>query len=167
LQQLAVNFRRIIAGYAQSALFVVHDGQAVAVCSSEPSASGSCASSLLVGSLPGPASAQLLIRAGSAGAFAQVAGELLSLAGQSVVRRPMVDLHLYPADGTKDIDTAAVEQADASAVNQAVGALLDHGWLPEEAAQELDRLGEEIAVPAGVAARLFLRGLVKPSRLSP
>jgi hypothetical protein len=162
LQQLAVNFRRKITGYAQAALFVVHDGHAVAVRSAEPSAAGSCASSLLVGSLPGPASAQLLIRAGCAGAFAQVSGELKALAGQSAVRQPLTDLHLFPPDGTGDVDLAPSEGVDASAVNQAIGALLDHGWLPEEAAEELHRLGEEISVPTGVAARLFLRGLVNP-----
>jgi hypothetical protein len=163
LQQLAVSFRRKISGYAEAAFFVVHDGHAVAVRSTESPAAGSCGSSLLVGSLPGPASAQLLIRAGSTGAFVQLAGELLALAGHSAARRPLVDLHLYPPDSTGDTDDTdanALEQADVSAVNQAVGALLDHGWLPQEAAEELARLGEEIAVPAGVAARLFLRGLI-------
>jgi hypothetical protein len=160
LQQLAVNFRRKISGYAESALLVVHDGHAVAVRSAESPAAGPCSSSLLVGSLPAPASAQLLIRASTAGALAPLARELLALAGQSAARRPLVDLHLYPPDGTADSDVIALECAAASAVNQAVGALLDRGWLPEEAVEELDRLGEEIAVPAGVAARLFLRGLV-------
>ena len=142
---------------------MVHDGRAVAVRSTESPAAGVCGSSLLVGSLPGPASVQLLIRAGSAGAFGQLAGELLALAGSSAVRRPLVDLHLYPPDGTgdtNDIDAIALERADVSAVNRAVGALLDHGWLPQEATEELERLGEEISVPAGVAARLFLRGLI-------
>jgi hypothetical protein len=154
LQQLAVSFRRKITGYAQAALFVR---------SAEPSAGGSCASSLLVGSLPGPASVQLLIRAGCAGAFAQVAGELMTLAGQSAVRRPLTDLHLFPPEDAGVVGLAASEGVDASAVNQAIGALLDHGWLPDAAAEELDRLGEEIAVPTGVAARLFLRGLVNPT----
>jgi hypothetical protein len=167
LRRLAVKIQRIVPGYADAALIVVRDGLAFVVRSSQGSRSGPYRSSLLVGSLQELASAQLLMRATSADAFARLADDFLALPGATTVRMPLVDLHLEGVSADGGVDLVTVELADLSALNQALGALLDRGWLPQEAANELDRLGVELAVPSPVAARLFLRGLVNRDRAGP
>jgi hypothetical protein len=167
LRQLAVKIQRIIPGYADAALIVVRDGLALAVRASRDSVTGPYRSSLLVGSLHEPASAQLLVRATSADAFVGLAHDFLALSAATTVRTPLVDLHLDGGSAQTGVALVTVELADMSAVNQAVGALLDRGCLPQEATDELDRIGVELAVPSPVAARLFLRGLVNRDAAQP
>jgi hypothetical protein len=160
LQVLAVNMQGIIPGYADAALIVVRDGLALAVRISHDGVTGPYRSSLLVGSLPAPASAQLLIRAIGADAFAGLAAELLALGSAAAVRSLLVDLHLDGVSAPESVNLTAGQLVGQSTMNQAVGALLDRGWLPEEAEGELDRIGVQLAVTSAVAAQLFLRTLV-------
>ncbi len=121
----------------------------------------SCRSSLLVGIPREPAGVQLLLRATQAQAFRVLAEELSGLAAGTGLQSPLVDLHLEtPAAVHTRLGPAHLSAADRSAMDQAVGALLDQGRLPAEALDELDRLGSELAVRSAVAARLLLRGLV-------
>jgi hypothetical protein len=160
LQPLAVNFQRIIPGYAHAALIVVQDGPALAL-GTRRTGSRPYRSSLLVGSVHEIASAQLLVRATSAGAFATLADDFRALTGQTSVRAPLVDLHLDDISAGEGVDVVTADLADLSALNQAVGALLDRGWLPLEAADELHRIGSQLGVATAVAARLFMRGMVR------
>ncbi len=108
------------------------------------------ASSLLITSAGRPRVC-LLLRGVAKDAFAGLAADLDAGPDTSP---PLLDRHRQaPA---APADAALSPFTDLAFRNQAVGALLDHGWLPDEAAAELNRLAGALAVPPQVAARLVL-----------
>lgn len=107
--------------------------------------------------------AVLLMQAGSSGAFVLLL-EDLQAQGEPHGLPALLDQHLVlltDPDGSR----LAAELADLTAIEQAVGALLDQGWLPAQAHRELqDRAGAaRLLVPA--LARQLLIAL--PDSLTP
>ncbi len=101
---------------------------------------------------PGPL---LVLCSGAVGALDQLRLDLLALLDLDP-RKVCIDTHLALPDLATEADGLAAQLDDLSALNQAVGVLLDRGLLPEQGRALLDDLaaaGDTIAV---AAARLLL-----------
>ena len=100
------------------------------------------------GSTPGSRSS-LLLYAGQPGAFVDLAADISWITGRALDAFPM-DEHLGPIAEER----SAPALRELSMVNQAVGVLIERGFLPEEAVRHLDRLvvlaGTVSAATAGV-----------------
>ena len=80
----------------------------------------------------GTGDGSLILYAGRAGAFVDLAADLSWLTGHELGRFTLDQhLHLPPNDG------AGRGLREASAINQAIGVLIGRGFTPEEAAREL------------------------------
>jgi hypothetical protein len=97
------------------------------------------------------AGSALTLYAAAPGAFVDLAADL-SYALSVDVSELHLDGQLTAPDGTAGIDGLAVH----SAVNQAVGVLLDGGHTPESADEELRRLADVHGVTLALAAVLVL-----------
>jgi hypothetical protein len=98
----------------------------------------------------------LVLYAGNPGAFMDLAADLAWVTG----REPdefVLDQHGAVPEATEPSILRAV-----SVINQAIGALIAHGYPPERAHQELDARSERAGVDRAVGARRLLDGLIEP-----
>lgn len=105
----------------------------------------------------------LVLRAGEAGAFLLLADDLDGrlCAGHLPIQ---LDRHLsLPSSRTGE--SLASSLATLGAVNQGIGVLVDRGFPPEAAREELQCRADEGGVTIGVASRLLLKSL-SPGRLA-
>jgi len=101
---------------------------------------------------PGPL---LVLYSGAAGALDQLRLDLLALLDLDP-RKVCIDTHLALPDLATEADVLAAQLDDLSALNQAVGVLLDRGLLPEQGRALLDDLAAAGDTSAVAAARLLL-----------
>lgn len=114
--------------------------------------------SLTVSLLGASGGDELTLRAGEAGAFLLLADDLAGGLGPDVVKIAL-DRHL---DAPPRAPALAAANADLSDVEQAVGALLDRGLLPEPARAELARRAQHGGISIAAAARTLLASLQGP-----
>lgn len=102
----------------------------------------------------------LILRAGDAGAFLLLADDLNGLLDPA--DPPIaVDGHLHwPTILADDSLAAALE--DLQAVNQAIGILIDRGFAPDAAGQELHRRAHDAGITIAAASRLLQKSLTPP-----
>ena len=100
---------------------------------------------------PGPS---LLLQAGQAGAFSQLVDDLVMLAGTDLAAI-VLDAHLTLPPATTGTSIAA-QLADLAAVNQAIGVLVDRGWEPVTASQELEHRAQHADTTVAAASRRLL-----------
>lgn len=104
----------------------------------------------------------LLLYAGQAGAFDQLATELAGMLADGGLG-VAIDQHLAPLPRRTAAARAAAALADGGTVNQALGALLEQGWPPEDGPVELDRRAAADGVSRSDAARIVLHSLSRSS----
>lgn len=101
--------------------------------------------------------AVLLLQAADPGAFVLLANDLAAQRDPDAL--PLqVDQHLIPITALGSGRLAA-ELADLRAIEQAVGAMIDQGWLPEQARQELHDRAYYARTAAPAVARQLLAAL--------
>lgn len=120
--------------------------------------------SLAVPLLAAGGGATLVLQAAHAGAFVLLAEELAGRLGTPGAGL-MMDAHLsLPRDATGE--TLAASLAALRVVEQAVGALIEKGWLPEDARRELARLATSAGLTTAAAAgRVLESGQDETDRL--
>lgn len=107
--------------------------------------------------LPGPNPAGVLVlQASEPGAFLLLADDLTSQLGGSAGPVVLDDQLAAPPQST---DATGVTLTDLSAVNQALGVLLERGLEPERARQELTRRATTAAISLPAVARGLLAAL--------
>lgn len=148
----------IVPSFCDLALSVTVDDVTVTVTTMTDDASipAPVCSSLLLPACEQPAKGHLLLFAFTAHAFDQLAAELTAAADARGLPRPELDQHLDTRPHTTAVDSVA----DISAVHQALGALLDKGWLPDDGRRELARRAAINSSSLSGEARLVLLDLI-------
>lgn len=111
--------------------------------------------------LPGGSGGVLTVWAAQPGALRRLTSGLLALLGVHS-RSAVIDSHLQLPALAGAPDVLASELDDLSALNQALGVLLDRGLLPDQSLAELESRAQQAASSVPAAARQLLTDMQPP-----
>jgi len=107
------------------------------------------------GTASGASCPRLVLYAADPGVFDVVARDLIALL-DTHMRHAEIDAHLNVPDGAAEADDLADHLDGRSAVDRAIGVLLDRGVLPDEARAQLERRAASAGTSHVTAARNLL-----------
>lgn len=155
LNELAANARLAVRSFLGLTVLATVSEQLIHLTALEDdSAAGAISASVMI-PLQQPAvdgaGIDLILYAGTLGAFIDLAADLAWLSGRPLVDF-VLDQHLVPPaeQGLPD------ELAALSLINEAIGMLIAHGHTREQAERELDRRAAHSGVDRHIAARTIL-----------
>lgn len=161
LRQLGADVKAAVRSFLGLSITFRIDGESVTLTGREAEAGHAQVLSSLAIPLrslnPVGSTGQLVLYAARSGAFVDLAADLSWATGAGLAsfvldRHRNVDLAAPPLSGLGEL----------SAINQAIGVLLDEGHLPEHARAELDRRAHRARLDTAVFARNMLTALVRP-----
>ena len=155
LRQLAADAKLAVGSYLGLTVRAAVSGQPIAL-STLDGASAQVRTSLMIPLSPdvdGAAAIGVILYAGTAGAFTDLAADLAWLSGRDL-NDFALDRHLTTPAGPDGHDGLAA----LSLINQAIGMLIAHGHTPEQADRELDDRAAQAGVDRHAAATQVLAG---------
>lgn len=158
LRQLGADVKAAVRSFVGLSLTLRIDGEAVTLAGRDAGHAQVLSSlAMPLSSLTRARSIGELVLYGSRrGAFVDLAADLGWATG--------ADSTAFVLDGHREVDLSAFVPsglAELSAINQAIGALLDQGFTPEHGRTELDRRARRAGLDTAVFARGMLTALIR------